>query len=76
MASFGITDALSALAIVYDLAIKLKAEAKELKEIAKHVKKSKAQLTEVKLRIDNPDHPLGRGSASLYDLNQDLQIPC
>jgi len=69
MASFGITDALSALVIVYDLAIKLKAEAAELKGIAKRVKKAKNQLTEIQLRVEDPKHPLGRGGARAYELN-------
>ena len=72
MASFGITDALSALVIVYDLAVRLKAEAKELKEIARGVKKAKNQLAEIKLRVENPKHPLGRGSARVYGLTREM----
>lgn len=65
MASLGITDALNAIVVVYNLAVKLKAEGKELAAIAKKIKRAKDHLTQVKLRIENPKHPFGQGNAEM-----------
>jgi len=66
MVTFGIPEAISAMKIVLDIAVKLKNESKELALVEKEIRKVKNDLGDIETRMRNPKSPLGQSDAKTY----------
>jgi len=66
MATFGIPEAISAMKVVLEIAVKLKNESKELALVEKEIRKVKNDLSDVETRMKNPKSPLGQSDARMY----------
>ncbi|KAE9367821.1 hypothetical protein N431DRAFT_305714, partial [Stipitochalara longipes BDJ] len=65
MVTFGIPEAISAIKVVLDIAVKLKNESKELALVEKEVRKVKNDLSDIEVRMQNPKSPLGQSDAKI-----------
>lgn len=67
MATFGIPEAISAMKIILDIAVKLKNESKELAFVEKEIRKVTNDLSDIEMRMKNPKSPLGQSDARMYN---------
>ena len=67
MVAIGIPEALHAVEIILDIAIKLKNESKELARIEKKISKVKKYLSLIDSRMKDKKHPLGQADGTLYE---------